>query len=69
MNVHISFGDRMSSILRIILTSWVASWIWDFLLWRVSMTLCSFMSQVPISMQFTPRAGLLSDTCLRKIER
>merc|ERR1719175_596940 len=63
-HIYMLLGVRMSSILRIILTSWVASWIWDFLLWRVSITLCSFMSQVPISMQFTPRAGLLSDTCL-----
>merc|ERR1719431_2410355 len=62
--IYMLVGVRMSSILRIILTSWVASWIWDFLLCRVSITLCSFMSQVPISMQFTPRAGLFSVTCL-----
>merc|ERR1719447_2573415 len=64
VHIYMLAGVRMSSILRIILTSWVASWIWDFLLCRVSITLCSFMSQVPISMQFTPRAGLFSVTCL-----
>ena len=60
--LYILAGVLMSSIFRIILTSWVASWIWDFLLCRVSMTLCSFMSLVPISMQFTPSAGLSSAT-------
>ena len=62
LRFYIPAGERISSILRIILTSWVASWIWDFLLWRVSMTDCSFISEEPSSMQFTPRAGFFSDT-------
>ena len=44
VTVHISFGDLMSSIFRIIFTNCVASWIWDFLEWRVSMTDNCFMS-------------------------
>ena len=39
-----SLGERMSSILRIILTTWVASIICCFLERRVSITCCSFMS-------------------------
>ncbi len=64
---YISAGERMSSILRIILTSWVASWIWLRLLCRVSMTPCCFMSPAPASsMQFTPSAGFFSATCTHK---
>ncbi len=64
---YISAGERMSSILRIILTSCVASWIWLRLLCRVSMTPCCFMSPAPASsMQFTPSAGFFSATCTHK---
>mmetsp|Transcript_60703 Transcript_60703/g.167903 ORF Transcript_60703/g.167903 Transcript_60703/m.167903 type:complete len:261 (-) Transcript_60703:834-1616(-) len=52
-----------SSILRIILTSCVASWICCCLPMSVSNTCCSFMSLVPLSMQSMPSHGLLSVTC------
>uniref|UniRef100_A0A6B0V5X8 Putative secreted protein n=1 Tax=Ixodes ricinus TaxID=34613 RepID=A0A6B0V5X8_IXORI len=50
----------MSSILRIILTSWVARLICCFLLVRVSITCCSFMSLVPFPRQSMPRQGFPS---------
>mmetsp|Transcript_2997 Transcript_2997/g.10764 ORF Transcript_2997/g.10764 Transcript_2997/m.10764 type:complete len:261 (-) Transcript_2997:920-1702(-) len=53
----------MSSILRIILTSCVASWICCCLPISVSNTCCSAMSLTPESMQSTPRRGLPSATC------
>lgn len=42
----LSPGLRMSSILRIILTTWVASKICCFLPIRVSITCCCFMSEI-----------------------
>ena len=45
-----------SSILRIIFTSWVASRICDFLLCKLSITICFFISLVwALSEQLTPK--------------
>mmetsp|Transcript_26953 Transcript_26953/g.54212 ORF Transcript_26953/g.54212 Transcript_26953/m.54212 type:complete len:299 (-) Transcript_26953:740-1636(-) len=52
-----------SSILRIILTTWVARRSCCFLPWRVSMTRCCFMSLVPACLQSTPSHGFFSSTC------
>jgi len=48
----------MSSILRIIFTNWVASWIWDFLEWRVSMTDNCFMSPDLISKKISNKENI-----------
>mmetsp|Transcript_24472 Transcript_24472/g.75487 ORF Transcript_24472/g.75487 Transcript_24472/m.75487 type:complete len:263 (-) Transcript_24472:990-1778(-) len=52
-----------SSILRIILTTCVASWTCCCLPINVSKTFCCFMSLVPFCMQSTPRYGFPSATC------
>mmetsp|Transcript_31433 Transcript_31433/g.74143 ORF Transcript_31433/g.74143 Transcript_31433/m.74143 type:complete len:312 (-) Transcript_31433:862-1797(-) len=52
-----------SSILRIILTTWVARSSCCFFPCRVSITRCCFMSLVPICLQSTPSHGFFSSTC------
>ena len=56
-------GRRMSSILRIILTSWVAREICCFFAISVSITFWAFMSFVPFFKQSMPKRGLFSLTC------